>query len=168
MRRPILLTVALASGCFSESPLDLTSNPGSSSSDDGTPASSGASSSSASADPDPGSSSSDASESGEHKGTASSGDTDADTDAASSSSTSSSDDGTSSDGSSDDSSGSDSTTGPIGEDCTHDPCVAGGALAGECDPCVAEICGMDPYCCTTSWDFGCTAKVETVCGGSCA
>jgi hypothetical protein len=36
--------------------------------------------------------------------------------------------------------------------CAHDKCTTGVALDPECDPCVQQICDVDPYCCGTAWD----------------
>jgi hypothetical protein len=51
--------------------------------------------------------------------------------------------------------------------CAHDRCVVGGALEATCDPCVAQICAADPFCCNNSWDGLCVNEVATVCGLSC-
>ena len=51
--------------------------------------------------------------------------------------------------------------------CTHDICTEGVALSPSCDPCVATICALDPFCCDTAWDGKCTAAVVTACGLSC-
>lgn len=34
--------------------------------------------------------------------------------------------------------------------CKHDKCYVGSALDAACDPCVAEVCAVDPICCGTS------------------
>lgn len=52
--------------------------------------------------------------------------------------------------------------------CGHDRCSAGGALVEGCDPCVAEICASQPFCCATAWDTGCVAAMESMCGITCA
>lgn len=37
--------------------------------------------------------------------------------------------------------------------CAHSPCVGGGPLAINCDPCVTYICTLvDPTCCQNIWD----------------
>ena len=51
--------------------------------------------------------------------------------------------------------------------CSHDKCVEGPALQPECDPGVAAICGVDPFCCEASWDSLCVAEVESVAGEQC-
>ena len=48
--------------------------------------------------------------------------------------------------------------------CAHDKCTAGVALDPECDPCVQQICDVDPYCCGTAWDGICVHEVQSVCG----
>jgi hypothetical protein len=58
--------------------------------------------------------------------------------------------------------------------CSHSPCDSNGAatpLVSGCDAaqadCVSQICAVDPFCCTTDWDFLCVGEVETVCGNNC-
>lgn len=51
--------------------------------------------------------------------------------------------------------------------CAHDACLSGGPLDSSCDPCVAEICALDPDCCTGAWDNHCVAKVGAVCNRTC-
>jgi hypothetical protein len=51
--------------------------------------------------------------------------------------------------------------------CAHDRCENGAPLAANCDPCVAQICRQDPYCCENSWDRQCVEAVETVCQETC-
>lgn len=48
--------------------------------------------------------------------------------------------------------------------CAHDRCTPGGPLSPACDLCVAEICNVDPFCCSTQWDGNCVAEVGYVCG----
>ncbi|XXY49878.1 ADYC domain-containing protein [Sorangium sp. So ce269] len=48
--------------------------------------------------------------------------------------------------------------------CAHPMCSAGDSLAATCDPCVAEICAVDPHCCATGWDSACVDAVQSVCG----
>jgi hypothetical protein len=48
-------------------------------------------------------------------------------------------------------------------DCGHDVCATGGAIAGTCNQCVANVCAVDPYCCTTAWDSICVGEVGTYC-----
>ncbi|EYF02515.1 hypothetical protein [Chondromyces apiculatus] len=43
----------------------------------------------------------------------------------------------------------------------------GVALASACDPCVAQVCAFDSFCCTTEWDEVCRSAVTTVCGQAC-
>ena len=47
--------------------------------------------------------------------------------------------------------------------CPHSRCVLGGPLAPDCDTCVAAICEVDAYCCTTEWDEHCVADVRSIC-----
>ena len=47
----------------------------------------------------------------------------------------------------------------------HDPRVIGDPLDPTCSDCVAQICDMDPACCTSDWDQQCVDKVTTLCGG---
>jgi hypothetical protein len=51
--------------------------------------------------------------------------------------------------------------------CNHDICLAGVALVAGCDPCVTQICGVDPFCCSNSWDGLCVDEVGSVCGIVC-
>jgi cysteine-rich repeat protein len=51
--------------------------------------------------------------------------------------------------------------------CAHDKCDTGVALDATCDPCVAQICAVDPFCCTNSWDSACVGEVSSVCGETC-
>jgi hypothetical protein len=52
--------------------------------------------------------------------------------------------------------------------CAHSICSAGnGTLDPACDPCAAQICLVDPYCCTTDWDVQCVSEVATICGAIC-
>jgi hypothetical protein len=53
--------------------------------------------------------------------------------------------------------------------CTHSPCANGQALVPGCDPagCVSTICGIDPFCCNTSWDTLCVGRVASDCGLTC-
>jgi hypothetical protein len=48
--------------------------------------------------------------------------------------------------------------------CAHDPCASGEALDATCDPCVAQICAVDSFCCNASWDGICVSEVASVCG----
>ena len=52
-------------------------------------------------------------------------------------------------------------------ECAHPLCETGDPLDPACDSCAAQICAVDPYCCSGQWDRICTAQVETVCQGSC-
>jgi Stigma-specific protein, Stig1 len=51
--------------------------------------------------------------------------------------------------------------------CSHDLCASGNKLSNSCDPdgCVAAICSVDSFCCTTSWDSICVGRVATSCSG---
>lgn len=48
--------------------------------------------------------------------------------------------------------------------CTQDRCQVGPAMMDACDPCIADICERDPFCCIDGWDALCVAEVERVCG----
>jgi hypothetical protein len=52
--------------------------------------------------------------------------------------------------------------------CVHALCQTGALLAAACDPCVAQICQQDPYCCQTGWDSVCVGEVGSICGAPCA
>ena len=47
--------------------------------------------------------------------------------------------------------------------CSRGRCTGGPPLAPSCDPCVAGICAVDPYCCATGWDDTCVEEVRSVC-----
>jgi hypothetical protein len=57
--------------------------------------------------------------------------------------------------------------------CGHSLCSTGVKLTSGCDvppassSCVASICAVDPYCCSTSWDGLCVGEVASVCGKNC-
>src|SRR5687767_4912636 len=51
--------------------------------------------------------------------------------------------------------------------CAHAPCEVGDALDATCDPCVASVCAVDPFCCDASWDGICVEEVASVCGETC-
>jgi hypothetical protein len=51
--------------------------------------------------------------------------------------------------------------------CSHDICVTGIALVPGCEPCVTQICGVDPFCCNNSWDSQCVGEVGSICGLAC-
>jgi hypothetical protein len=51
--------------------------------------------------------------------------------------------------------------------CSHDICLEGGPLVNGCDPCVTQICALDSWCCTNSWDSLCVDEVGTICGIAC-
>ena len=48
--------------------------------------------------------------------------------------------------------------------CVHGLCEEGVALDAACDPCVADICDADSFCCEFDWDDTCVEAVLTVCG----
>ena len=48
-------------------------------------------------------------------------------------------------------------------DCEHDLCVQGAALEAGCDPCVAEVCDEDAFCCSTTWDGICVGLADDLC-----
>lgn len=48
--------------------------------------------------------------------------------------------------------------------CAHPLCQQGAKLnAAVCDPCAAQICAVDSYCCTTAWDSICVGEVASIC-----
>ena len=51
--------------------------------------------------------------------------------------------------------------------CAHDKCLLGGPLTAACDPCVADICAADPFCCSGGWDGKCLQEVAGICGLTC-
>ncbi|WP_437282617.1 hypothetical protein WME90_19165 [Sorangium sp. So ce375] len=57
--------------------------------------------------------------------------------------------------------------GEVGSACTHATCDEGAPLDPGCDPCVAAICSLDPFCCQGGWDGACVSEVEMVCGEAC-
>jgi hypothetical protein len=52
--------------------------------------------------------------------------------------------------------------------CAHALCDEGGKLVSSCDPCVAQVCAQDAYCCSTAWDNVCVSEVASICGQSCS
>ncbi|HEX4423665.1 MAG TPA: S53 family peptidase [Kofleriaceae bacterium] len=54
-----------------------------------------------------------------------------------------------------------------GGSCDHPICSTGDALTASCDPCAAEICSADSFCCASSWDSICVGEVSSVCHQSC-
>jgi hypothetical protein len=59
--------------------------------------------------------------------------------------------------------------------CAHPICQVGVALNPlHCEPCVAQICAQDPFCCgklpdgtpipNGTWDSTCVTEVQTICG----
>jgi hypothetical protein len=62
---------------------------------------------------------------------------------------------------------SESLCGEVCEGCSHDFCVAGEPLAGDCDPCATSVCAADPYCCTTGWDSRCVQESADTCKLTC-
>lgn len=55
--------------------------------------------------------------------------------------------------------------------CSHSLCAPGAPLVNSCDStkanCVASICAVDSFCCTTTWDNTCTNEVDSVCHETC-
>ncbi|MCA9705625.1 MAG: hypothetical protein KDK70_07250 [Myxococcales bacterium] len=51
--------------------------------------------------------------------------------------------------------------------CSHDICLTGDPLIPGCEPCVTSVCGIDPFCCSVSWDAFCVDEVGSVCGIVC-
>lgn len=71
----------------------------------------------------------------------------------------------SSDGSSGESSSSGgSSEGDTGSSCLHDPCSVGAQLVPTCDACVAEVCAVDNFCCSSGWDANCVTIAGEFCG----
>jgi hypothetical protein len=56
-------------------------------------------------------------------------------------------------------------TGP--STCAHPVCAAGAPLVSGCEPCAAQLCAQDPYCCTVAWDGTCVNEVASICGTAC-
>lgn len=51
--------------------------------------------------------------------------------------------------------------------CVHPTCSTGVALDASCNSCATQICAVDSFCCTTSWDATCVSEVSSVCGKTC-
>ncbi len=51
--------------------------------------------------------------------------------------------------------------------CAHNLCTEGDALEYGCNPCVVDICNVDPFCCNGAWDIRCVWEVTTVCDVPC-
>ena len=48
----------------------------------------------------------------------------------------------------------------------HDECTSGSALDPSCGSCIANVCAVDPFCCTINggnWDTLCVGEVQSVC-----
>jgi hypothetical protein len=54
-----------------------------------------------------------------------------------------------------------------GSTCAHTLCSTGAKMVADCDPCAAQICGVDPFCCNNSWDGICVKRVSTTCSKTC-
>jgi hypothetical protein len=54
-----------------------------------------------------------------------------------------------------------------GGSCDHDECEVGGALDASCNACAADVCDVDPYCCTNSWDATCVQETSMYCSSAC-
>ena len=52
--------------------------------------------------------------------------------------------------------------GGSGATCDHGICSMGDALDPTCDPCAAEICAQDSYCCDSAWDTTCVGEVQSI------
>ncbi|MBW2458047.1 MAG: hypothetical protein JRI68_26315 [Deltaproteobacteria bacterium] len=48
-------------------------------------------------------------------------------------------------------------------ECGHDECALGDALTANCSPCATDVCAIDPYCCSTSWDQICVQEAGDLC-----
>ena len=46
----------------------------------------------------------------------------------------------------------------------NNKCATGPPLDPLCGNCVAQVCAVDPNCCSTAWDAACVAQVRSVCG----
>lgn len=51
--------------------------------------------------------------------------------------------------------------------CAHSICSTGFFLSAGCDPCVAAVCSVDPFCCMVTWDTSCIAEVSNTCSLVC-
>ncbi len=52
--------------------------------------------------------------------------------------------------------------------CAHPLCQQGAKLnAAVCDPCAAQVCAVDSYCCSTAWDSICVGEVASICQLTC-
>ena len=60
-----------------------------------------------------------------------------------------------------------SCAGDCGACVCHDTCQAGTPLDASCGTCEAQICAVDSFCCTASWDALCVSEVGTICGTPC-
>ncbi|MBZ0238731.1 MAG: hypothetical protein K8M05_40855, partial [Deltaproteobacteria bacterium] len=47
-------------------------------------------------------------------------------------------------------------------------CQPGAPLDPTCDPCVAQVCAIDDFCCAVEWDQQCAMGAEQVCGAPCS
>lgn len=47
--------------------------------------------------------------------------------------------------------------------CAHPVCTSGSALSAGCSWCAAQVCAVDPYCCSTSWDGLCVGEAGSIC-----
>jgi hypothetical protein len=65
-------------------------------------------------------------------------------------------------------SSSSSSSGGPGTTCDHPVCTPGAQLTADCDPCAAQVCASDPYCCDTAWDTTCVSEADTTCGAGCS
>lgn len=59
------------------------------------------------------------------------------------------------------------TAGTCSSTCVHDKCVTGAPLTADCDTCVASICALDSFCCSTFWDGICVNEVASICNETC-
>ena len=56
---------------------------------------------------------------------------------------------------------------PGGCTCAHDECTPGELLDPSCGECAAQVCAVDPFCCTVAWDGLCVGEAEAICGLEC-
>lgn len=52
--------------------------------------------------------------------------------------------------------------------CEHDPCKIGSQLDPTCESLAADVCALDPYCCSVAWDGWCVHAAESRRESSCS
>jgi hypothetical protein len=63
--------------------------------------------------------------------------------------------------------GSDAAQDAGASSCAHPICTVGTQLVATCDPCAAQVCAQDNFCCSSSWDQTCVGEVTSICGQTC-